>query len=382
MDCILHLDGEKLKVNKEGRLIDGQVIKTAGILGRLPYFTGSTANGRQVNKDRITILQMSPNHEDNAMKTNCHAGFIGIDVSKEWVDIAVGANCFRVVQQAEDLDIKIQAVREYNPLLCVVESTGGYERLIVERLQHAGLNVHIAHPSRVRSFARARGLLAKTDKLDAYMLSAYGAFIGEEAVLAKTCAQQQKLADLQARQEQLKSMLHAETCRLGNKIAKEVKVDIKGMIRVLKTRIKSLVKDIQAIIKEDKALKHKQDLLLSMKGVGKVTAQTLLIDLPELGKLSNKQIASLVGVAPMNQDSGKKRGYARIQHGRHGVRRTLYMAALVAARFNPQLKIFYERLVARGKPKKVALVAVMRKMLGTLSAMVRNNIAWKSIETA
>jgi transposase len=311
------------------------------------------------------------------MKTICHAGFIGIDVSKEWIDIATEKNSFRVAQLVEPIDEKIMEIKQLNPLLCVLESTGGHERLILERLYAAGLKVHVAHPSRVRNFARAKGLLAKTDRLDAYVLSAYGAFVGEEAITVQSSIQQQKLSDLQARYEQLKTMLHAETCRVVNPVHIQVKKDIGRTIKFLKRSLERISEEIQEILTTDEVLKNQQQILCSMKGVGKVTSQTLIIDLPELGQLSRKEIAALVGVAPMNQESGKKRGYSRIQQGRSTVRRTLYMAALVAARYNEPLKIFYQRLVAAGKPKKVALVAVMRKMLITLNAMVRDNIAWK-----
>jgi transposase len=311
------------------------------------------------------------------MKPICHVGFVGIDVSKEWIDIATEKGCFRVAQSVEQIDEKIIEIKGHNPLLCVVESTGGYERLVIERLNKHNLKVHIAHPSRVRDFARAKGFLAKTDRLDAYVLSAYGAFIGEEAITVQLNTQQQKLSDLQSRYEQLKMMLHGETCRLGNFICTQVKKDIEKMIIFLKKRLELVNKEIQEILDSDETLKKQQKLLLSMKGVGKVTAQALLIDLPELGHLSRKEIAALVGVAPINKESGKKRGYSRIQQGRGSVRRTLYMAALVATRYNAPLKEFYERLRMAGKPGKVALVAVMRKMLVILNAMVRDNLAWK-----
>lgn len=315
------------------------------------------------------------------MKTICHAGFIGIDVSKEWIDIATEKGCFRVPQLIDEIDKKIVEIKQLDPLLCIVESTGGYERLIVERLHVAKLKVHIAHPSRVRNFARAKGLLAKTDRLDAYVLSAYGAFIGEKAITVQPSIQQQKLCDLQARYEQLKTMLHGETCRVVNPVHTQVKKDIEKTIKFLKKRLEGISEEIQAILQGDEELKSQQQILYSMKGVGKITAQTLMIDLPELGQLSRKEIAALVGVAPMNQESGKKRSYSRIQQGRSTVRRTLYMAALVAARYNEPLKNFYQRLVAAGKPKKVALVAVMRKMLVILNAMVRDKTPWNYVNS-
>lgn len=312
------------------------------------------------------------------MKAICHAGFVGIDVSKEWLDIAINHQCFRVIQQSDALDEAInEKIKPLNPVLCIVESTGGYERLVVERLQAAQLNVHVAHPLRVRTFAQAKGLLAKTDQLDAYVLSAYGQFIGIEAVTPILSAEQQKLRDLQARYTQVREMLHAESCRLGNCVVKQVKSHIKKIYTFLKKELEMLEAEIQQLIEQDTLLNYHQKILRSMKGVGIKTAQAMLIHLPELGKLSRKQIASLVGVAPMTKQSGKKQGHAKIQQGRGSVRHVLYMAALVASRFNAVFKEFYTRLIEKGKPAKVALVAVMRKMLVTLNAMIRDNVFWK-----
>jgi transposase len=313
------------------------------------------------------------------MKTNCHQGFIGIDVSKEWLDIAVGQENFRINQNKKAIDEAIKKIKLHQILLCVVESTGGYERLVVDRLRKAKLNVHVAHPFRVRMFAKAKGLLAKTDKLDAYVLSEYGEFIGAEAITEPLSTEQQKLRDLQFRSSQVKQMLHAESCRLGNCVVKEVKENIKKVYTYLKKELETLEEEIQKIIEQDELLRHHQTLLISMKGIGKKTSQTLMIHLPELGQLTRKKIASLVGVAPRTNQSGKKQGHARIQQGRSCVRHVLYMAALVASRFNPVFKVFYERLIEKGKPAKVALVAVMRKMLVTLNAMVRDNKTWEYV---
>ena len=312
------------------------------------------------------------------MKIICHAGFVGIDVSKEWVDIAVQDKCYRFMQTKKDLEEAIhQILLPLKPLLCVVESTGGYERLVVECLQDAELKVHIAHPSRVRKFAQAKGLLAKTDRLDAYVLAAYGQFVGEEAVTSVISKEQQQLRDLQARYTQIKEILHAEICRLGTCVSKYVKSNLKKSICFLKKQLDELEVEIQHLVENDQQLKARQKLLRSMKGVGSKTSQILLINLPELGHLSRKKIAALVGVAPMTNQSGKKQGCARIQQGRTSVRNTLFMAALVAVRFNPIFKPFYDRLIEAGKPAKVALVAVMRKMLVTLNAMLRDNVTWK-----
>ena len=312
------------------------------------------------------------------MKAICHAGFVGIDVSKEWLDIASDQKCLRVMQTREAIDEAImRKIKPYSASLCIVESTGGYERLIIERLQAAKLNVHVAHPLRVRTFAQAKGLLAKTDKLDAYVLSAYGQFVGAEAVTAPLSPEQQKLRDLQARFTQVKEMLHAESCRLGNCVGKQVKTSIKKIYNLLKKELDLLEGEIQNLIEKDELLNHHQKILRSMKGVGIRTAQVMLIHLPELGQVSRKKIASLVGVAPMTKQSGKKQGHAKIQQGRACIRHVLYMAALVASRFNPVFKETYDRMIEKGKQAKVALVAIMRKMLVTLNAMIRDNMIWK-----
>lgn len=310
------------------------------------------------------------------MKMGCHEGFVGIDVSKEWVDIAFGDTCFRVKQAQRDITLAVNKISKENPVLCIIESTGGYERMVLAALHKARLKVHVAHPSRVREFARAKGLLAKTDRLDAHVLSAYGQFLGDTAKIAKPDPQGDKLSDLQSRYNQLKAMRHAESCRAGCSIHADVKKGIDEMIKFLDLQIEALFKSIQKIIDENDSLKARKAILCSMKGIGPMTAQALLIDLPELGSLSGKEVASLVGIAPMDRESGKKKGRSRIQQGRAPVRSTLYMAALVAACHNDVFKRFYERLLKAGKAKKVALVAVMRKMLVVLNAMVRDGTCW------
>src|SRR5579863_1994708 len=227
----------------------------------------------------MTIVRLCPNHKDNAMQLNCHERFVGIDVSKEWIDVAYKDGCVRIKQSSKEIDEKLKQIKNQNPELCIVESTGGYERLIVDRLHANGLKIHVAHPTKVRHFAKARGLLAKTDKLDAYVLAAYGEFLGEDARLTKPDVNQQKLQDLQARCEQLKGMLHAEMCRKANVTYKTVKNDIQDTIEFLGKKIAVIMNEIQEMINCDPDLKSKQELLCSMKGVGKVTSQTMLVGL-------------------------------------------------------------------------------------------------------
>jgi transposase len=324
----------------------------------------------------MTIQQLCP-RGNHTMKPICHGSFIGIDVSKGWIDIAIGNKYFQILQQQDIIENFItEHISRIKPSLCVIESTGGYERLIVKCLQEAKLKVHIAHPNRVRAFAQAKGLLAKTDKLDAFVLSAYGNFIGEPAAAPALTETELKLQDLQARYKQIKEMLHGESCRLGNCIHPDVKRNIERVHAFLKSELAMLEAELQKMIDQDESMLERQKIMCTMKGVGLKTSQTILINLPEIGKISRKQVAALVGVAPMTQQSGKKVGVARTQKGRGHVRQVLYMAALVASQHNPVYKEFYNRLTNKGKPPKVALVAIMRKMLVTLNAMVRSNKAW------
>lgn len=301
---------------------------------------------------------------------NSFESYWGIDVSKDWLDIAIEGQVFHILQTEEAIFnfIQQQNTTTKNTLV-VLESTGGYERLAVHCLSLSGMTVHVAHPNKVVAFAKAKGRLAKTDKIDAKILSAYGRFIEVHDIRELPTKEQQALQMLGARLVQLKEMHHQEKCRLGQASA-IVKRSHEMLIEILTQEKEAIEKEVMQIIEASSELKEKYDLLRSMKGVGPVLAMTLLIDLPELGKATKKEIAALVGVAPITKQSGQKSGKAMTRYGRRGVRKVLYMAALTACRYNPQLKIFYDRLVAAGKLKKVALVAVMRKMLVILNAML------------
>jgi len=297
----------------------------------------------------------------------------GIDVSKGWLDIAIENKVFNVAQTEAAISAFIQLHFE-NPAktLVVLESTGGYERLIVEYLRAAGFRVHIAHPNKVSAFAKVKGRLAKTDKIDAKLLASYGRFINPEELSSLVSKSHQELQMLGARLGQLKAMYHQECCRLGTASTQAVKHSHELMLTLVKQEINVIEQTIMKQIESDADLNENYQLLQSMKGVGPVLAMTMLIDLPELGCINKKEIAALVGVAPITRQSGQKSGYASIGYGRSGVRKVLYMAALTACRYNDTLKQFYERLVAAGKPKKVAIVAVMRKMLVILNAMIHS----------
>jgi len=302
-----------------------------------------------------------------------YENYWGIDVSKGWVDIAIENKVTRIEQTEKKIKAFIKANKGFSQkALAVVESTGGYERLITDCLSEANLTVHIAHPNKVCAYARAKGRLAKTDKIDAKLLSNYGRFIEAKDIRALPSKEQQELQLLGARIEQLKALHHQEACRMGLVTTKAIKKSQEAMLYLAKKQIEEMEALALGLIKADPELIGRYELLRSMKGVGPVLALTLLIDLPELGQVNKKEIAALVGVAPITNQSGQREGKAMTKYGRSGVRKILYMAALTACRHNPKLKAFYTRLVAAGKLKKVALVATMRKMLVILNAMVQS----------
>ncbi len=309
------------------------------------------------------------------MNNYAYSHFYGIDVSKEWLDIASEKKTFKVKQKTKDIKkfIAYNLKNVDKSTLCVVESTGGYEHEISQQLMHAGATVHVAHPSKVVAFAKAKGRLAKTDKIDAKILKEYGKFIQPHELRLPPALKQLELKELSSRLAQLKIMHHQELCRFKEIKSVVVKTSLKKMITSINQLLEAAEKVVFDAINNDEVMQKKSVILQSMPGVGKVLSTTLLIDLPELGTLDNKQIAALIGVAPVTKQSGKWSGRASTGHGRSCVRKVLFMGALTASKHNIKLKQFYDRLVASGKPKKVALVAVMRKMIVTLNAMARNN---------
>ena len=303
----------------------------------------------------------------------------GIDISKEWLDISIDGKVSRIEQTEKSILAFIKKHKESDKnTLAVMESTGGYELLAVNCLTKTGFIVHVAHPNKVRDYAKARGHFAKTDKLDAKIIEGYGQFIDPETIYALPSDLERKLNAWSTRLAQLKESYHQECCRLGMVTDKEVKHSHQRLLKVLIKQIDQLEKQLLTLIKANESLNKKYELLRSMKGVGPVLAMTLIAELPELGKINKKEIAALVGVAPLTKESGKKTRKATTQYGRQAVRKVLYMAALVAAHHNAKLKAFYQRLLAKGKLKKVALVAVMRKMIVILNAMLQSNTAFNA----
>jgi transposase len=298
--------------------------------------------------------------------------YVGIDVSKDRLDVvALGEKQEKQVDNTfQGIAQLVEWMTELQPELIVVEATGGYQRAVVEALFRAGLAVAVVNPTRVRQFARACGLLAKTDKLDAQVLAVFGQRVQPRCYESKSEAEKQ-LRALLVRRKQVEEMLKAEQNRLRT-VSPSLRGSVERSIVFLKEEKKTLDAQIQQFLAEQEAWQEQTEILKSAPGVGMVTTATLLAELPELGKMDRKRIAALVGVAPMNYDSGKKRGYRKTKGGRTNVRSVLYMSTLVATRYNPLIQAQYQQLLKRGKEKKVALTACMRKFLTILNAMMRD----------
>lgn len=298
--------------------------------------------------------------------------YVGIDVSKDRLDVAVlGERQAKQFSNRKDgIARLVQDMLALQPELIVVEATGGYQRAVVESLFHAGLWLAVVNPAQVRQFARASGLLAKTDKLDAFVLAKFGKTMQPRRYEGKTEAEKQ-LSALLVRRKQIEEMLKAEQNRLRTTLP-SLKSSVEQVIAVLKEQKKRLDEQIQEFLKQQKGWQEQSEILSSAPGVGPVTTATLLAELPELGKMDRKKIAALVGVAPMNYDSGRKRGYRKTKGGRAEVRSVLYMSTLVATRYNPLIQSQYQQMLKRGKVRKVALTACMRKFLTILNAMMRD----------
>jgi len=304
--------------------------------------------------------------------TTIRETYVGIDVSKDRLDLAVleESRIRQYNNTAGGIKELVKEMKELQPALIVVEVTGGYERAVVAALFSVGLPVARVSGFRARQYARAKGLLAKTDPLDAMNLADYGKHVQPRLFEAKS-EQGQCLSGKLARRRQLGEMLKAEKNRLRLAYG-DIGPSIERVVEFLQVEIKQLDEEIRAYLDNEPEWLQQEQLLRSVKAVGPITAATLLAELPELGKLDGKQIASLVGLAPINQDSGKRSRYRKTGKGRPSVRNVLYMAALTGIRYNPVIKKQYDGLVARGKVKKVAITACMRKLLVILNAMVRD----------
>lgn len=302
--------------------------------------------------------------------------FVGIDVAKARLDVAVrpGGQCFSLDNDPKGWAALVRRLRELAAERVVLEASGGYEVGPAAECAAAGLPVVVVNPRQVRDFARATGQLAKTDVLDAQVLAHFADAVRPEPRELKD-EHSRRLEALLKRRGQLLDMLGAERNRLARS-EKVLRPDIKRHVRWLEQRLGSIDHDLNAALKSSSVWRVRENLLRSVPGVGRVTTLRLCASVPELGKLSNRRISALVGVAPFNRDSGTVRGRRRIWGGRSEVRQTLFMATLTAVRCNPVIGEFYKRLTAAGKPHKVAMTACMRKLLVILNAMVRDGQHW------
>lgn len=265
-------------------------------------------------------------------------------------------------------------MKSLQPKLIVLEATGGLEKNALRELVKANLNVSIVNPKRIRDFAKASGKSAKTDKIDSSVISHFGEVFSPINYNQKDL-ELDEIKELLARKNQLQSMILSEGNRLLRVSVKVSKL-INKHIEWLEKEFKSLEKEIANLIKENSDLAFKKDILESVPGIGEIVSTVLISELPELGNVNNKSISSLIGVAPVCNDSGKFRGKRRIAAGRNGIRKVLYMSAITASRFNPVIRDFYTKLLSSGKPKKLALVACMRKLITILNSMLKNKTKW------
>ena len=304
------------------------------------------------------------------------AVWVGIDVAAAQLDVAVRptAEQWRVAYSDAPVAALVTRLQALAPTLVVLEATGGREAPLVAALGVAGLPVAVVNPRQVRDFAKATGRLAKTDALDARVLAHFAEAV-QPPVRPLPDACTRELQALLARRRQLIEMLTAEKNRLSTTSGR-IRGQVQEHIRWLEQRLHDLDRELGQAIQASPAWRAKEELLRSVPGVGPVLTTTLLADLPELGTLDRKQIGALVGVAPLNRDSGTWRGHRTIWGGRAPVRTALYMGTLTATRANPVIRAFYQRLVQAGKPKKVALTACMHKLLVILNAMLRTHTRW------
>lgn len=304
--------------------------------------------------------------------------YVGIDVSKKELDTAVDqeGDFWQSANDKKGIAATVAKLTELQPALIVVESTGGLEIRLLTALYEAQLPFCRVHPGRVREFARSIGLLAKTDRLDARLLARFAEAV-KPPVTSLPGEDEQRLSALLTRRRQVVEMLTAEKNRLSTAPA-ATQDRISQHILWLKEERDRLDEEIEQFIDQTPIFRQKQEILQSTPGIGSVTSAILISDLPELGQLSRQKIAALVGVAPFNNDSGPRRGKRRVKGGRAAIRSVLYMATLSSIQYNSVIQSFYQRLVKRGKEKKVAVVACMRKLLTILNAMIRDNNIWNT----
>jgi transposase len=305
--------------------------------------------------------------------------FVGIDVSKDRLDVHMrpGGEAFAVSRDGKGLEQLVERLQALAPTLVAVEATGGFETIVAAAVAGAGLPLAIVNPAQIRHFAQAVGKRAKTDPIDAGVIAHFA-----EAVRPTPRALPDEaarlLAELVGRRRQIIEMMVAERQRDKRATNIRVRKSLARHIAVLERELSQIDQDIDTLVRGSPVWRAKEDLLASVPGIGQTLARTLLAELPELGTLGRREIASLAGLAPYTRQSGRWRGKSMIAGGRSTVRAATFMAALVASRHNPLLKVFYQHLLAAGKPKMVALIAVARKLLTTLNAILRDNRPWQN----
>jgi transposase len=303
--------------------------------------------------------------------------YVGIDVAKATLDIAFGSDGELVQTENNEAGIArlLERLGEVAPTLVVLEATGGYESVVAGAIAGRGIAVAVVNPRQVRDFAKATGVLAKTDRIDARVLARFAEAVRPEPRPLPT-AEAKELEEFLSRRRQLVDMLTMEKNRLSIATAERMRKSLRKHIDWLEEALRRANDDIDKSIRNSPAWREQEDLLRSMPGIGPVSARTMLAELPELGQLNRKKIAALVGIAPLNRDSGTLQGSRTCWGGRASVRQVLYMAALSAVRCNPVIRRTYAALRARGKKHKVALVACMRKLLTILNAILRSRRPW------
>jgi transposase len=306
------------------------------------------------------------------------AVIVGIDVSKDSLDVHLrpGGERLKVERTQEGLDRLANRLHNAEVSLIAIEATGGYETVVAASLTTAGLPVIIVNPAQVRSFARALGKQAKTDAIDAAVIAHFAEATSPELrPLADEATR--FLADLLGRRRQIVRMIVAEQQRAALLTAPRLKKSVARLLKALQRELKALDHEIDDSVRNTPLWREKEDLLRTVPGIGPTIARTLIAELPELGTMDRRQVASLVGLAPYTQQSGRWRGKSSIRGGRAPVRAVLYIGAMVAARHNPPLKAFYDRLLANGKSKRAAYVALARKLLTILNAIIRDQRPWQ-----
>lgn len=303
--------------------------------------------------------------------------FVGIDVAKDHLDVHLrpSGEAFSLPHNADAFEELVTRLVGLAPELIVLEATGGFEAAVAAALASAGLRLAIVNPRQVRAFARAIGRLAKTDRLDAEVIALFAERVRPEA-RAIPSTQVRALADLVARRRQIIDMITAESNRQRPTHDPRLQKSLERHLAWLQHELREIDRDLDGTVRGTPAWRETEDLLASVPGIGPVTARTLIAELPELGLLDRRRIAALAGVAPINRDSGSMRGRRMIMGGRTTVRNALFMATVSATRWNPIIRVFYQRLTQAGRPAKVARVACMRKLLTILNAVLRDRRAW------